>query len=178
MDMKLKDESKIELLTSKIKRKKYIIFAWKLFLGIVVCLPLMTLMMFWMLPKNLYYGNVLGAILGLACTQAVLDFWILGGYLLYCYGRSGTQTLNVYEDVFVFSYYSGSGGNCTTDTYYIKDVAAYTIKKRSITIKGTFKRKQSGQNSSQRIAHWITIPRTFEKEEILIDFFDKHKVQK
>ena len=102
----------------------------------------------------------------------------MGGYVLYCYGRSGTQTLNVFDDVFVFSYYSGSGDNCTTDTYYIKNVASYTIKKRSITIKGQFKRKQSGANSSRKVAHWITIPRTFENEEVLIDFFDKHIVQK
>ena len=172
--MKLKEESKIELLTSKIKRKKYIISAWKWFLFSTVCVPLIGLMMFRVLPKNLYYGNVIGGILGLALTQGFVGFWIIGGYVLYCYGRSGTQSLNVFDDVFVFSYYSGSSDNCTTDTYYIKNVDSYIIKKRSITIKGQFKRKQSGRNSSQRIAHWITIPRTFENEEVLIDFFDKH----
>ena len=170
-------ESKIELLTSKTKRKKYIIFAWKWFLFSTVCVPLLGLLMFWVLPKNLYYGNILGGILGLAISQGFIGFWIVGGYVLYCYGRSGTQTLNVFDDVFVFSYYSGSGDNCTTDTYYIKNVNSYTLKKRSITIKGNFKRIQSGSNSSQKVAHWITIPRTFENEEILIDFFDKHTVQ-
>ena len=176
--VKPKEESKIELLTSKTKRKKYIIFAWKWFLFSTVCVPLLGLLMFWMLPKNLYYGNILGGILGLAISQGFIGFWIVGGYVLYCYGRSGTQTLNVFDDVFVFSYYSGSSSNCTTDTYYINNVNSYTIKKRSITIKGEFKRIQSGSNSSQKVAHWLTIPRTFENEEVLIDFFDKHIVQK
>jgi len=176
--VKPKEEPKIELLTSKSERKKYIIFAWKWFLFSTVCVPLIGLMMFWVLPKNLYYGNLIGGILGVAIMQGFIGFWIVGGYVLYCYGRSGTQTLNVFEDVFVFSYYSGSSDNCTTDTYYIKNVDSYTLKKRSITIKGNFKRVQSGSNSSQKVAHCVTIPRTFENEEILIDFFDKHIVQK
>jgi len=176
--MKLNQEPKNELLTSKTNRKKYIMGAWKWFLFIIVCVPLIALMMLWMLPKNLYYGNIIGGILGGALAQPVITFWVLGGYVLYCYGRSGTQTLNVFDDVFVFSYYSGSSSNCTTDTYYINNVNSYAIKKRSITIKGNFKRIQSGSNSSQKVAHWITIPRTFENEEVLIDFFDKHIVQK
>ena len=114
----------------------------------------------------------------MACMLGFMSFWILGGYVLYCYGRSGTQTLNIFDDVFVFSYYSGSSSNCTTDTYYINNVNSYTIKRRSITIKGEFKRKQSGMNRSQKVAYWITIPRTFDNEEVLIDFFDKHMVQK
>ena len=72
--VKPNEESKIELLTSKTKRKKYIMSAWKWFLFSTVCVPLLGLMMFWVLPKNLYYGNVIGGILGVAIMQGFIGF--------------------------------------------------------------------------------------------------------
>ena len=169
----------MELLVSKKKRRAYKKMPWILFLLTVVILPAIAWPLSFRLTSEaqtypLIVKILMTAVIIVPIVIQIPCICICGGYLLYCYGRSETQTLNVYDDVFVFSYYSGSSDNCTTDTYYIKNVASYTIKKRSITIKGEFKRKQSGRNSSQRIAHWITIPRTFENEEVLIDFFDKH----
>ena len=164
---------------SKKKRQTYKKMPWILFLLTVVILPAIAWpLSFRLTPEAQTYPLIVKILMTIFILAPIViqipSLCICGGYLLYCYGRSETQTLNVYDDVFVFSYYSGSSDNCTTDTYYIKNVASYTIKKRSITIKGQFKRKQSGRNSSQRIAHWITIPRTFENEEVLIDFSDKH----
>jgi len=170
----------MELLMSKEKRRAYKKMPWILFLLTVVILPAIA----WPLslrltPEAQTYPLIVKILMTIFILAPIVIqipcLCVCGGYLLYCYGRSGTQTLNVYEDVFVFSYYSGGSDNCTTDTYYIKNVANYIIKKRSITIKGKFKRKQSGVYNGQKVAHWITIPRTFENEEVLIDFFDKHK---
>ena len=171
----------MELLMSKKKRQTYKKMPWILFLLTVVILPAISWpLLLGLTPEVQTYPFIVKILMVTFIIVPVAiqipSLCICGGYLLYCYGRSGTQMLNVYDDVFVFSYYSGSGDNCTTDTYYIKNVASYTIKKRSITIKGKFKRKQSGANSSQKVAHWITIPRTFENEDVLIDFFDKHKL--
>ena len=171
----------MELLMSKEKRQVYKKMPWILFLLTVVILPAIAWpLSFRLTPEAQTYPLIvkilMTAVILVPIVIQIPSLCICGGYLLYCYGRSGTQTLNVYDDVFVFSYYSGSGDNCTTDTYYIKSVNSYTLKKRSITIKGNFKRIQSGSNSSQKVAHWITIPRTFENEEVLIDFFDKHKL--
>jgi len=171
----------MELLMSKKKRQTYKKMPWILFLLTVVILPAISWpLLLGLTPEVQTYPFIVKILMVTFIIVPVAiqipSLCICGGYLLYCYGRSGTQMLNVYDDVFVFSYYSVSGDNCTTDTYYIKNVASYTIKKRSITIKGKFKRKQSGANSSQKVAHWITIPRTFENEDVLIDFFDKHKL--
>ena len=171
----------MELLMSKKKRQTYKKMPWILFLLTVVILPAISWpLLLGLTPEVQTYPFIVKILMVTFIIVPVAiqipSLCICGGYLLYCYGRSGTQTLKVYDDVFVFSYYSGSSDNCTTDTYYIKNVASYTIKKRSITIKGKFKRKQSGANSSQKVAHWITIPRTFENEDVLIDFFDKHKL--
>lgn len=106
-------------------------------------------------------------------TLLIPNLCIVGGYYLYCASRSGVQTLNLFDDELIYSFYSGSGDNRTTNTYHIKAIKSFTFTDRTLTIKGKIKIKESGEFTGSKEVHRVTIPRTFDNEELVFDFFKR-----
>ena len=166
----------MELVTLKEKRKKYIRPGWIIFITLVIVMPFLSIALMNVLPKEIYYGRFLGLILGLMIAQAMLSLFIAGGFLLFCYGRSGTQRLTLFDDELVYFYYSGSGPNREEYTLYIKDVERYTMTNRTLTVYGNIKKVTvDAYGKSEKMVKKIAMARVFDKEDKVIEFLDSHK---
>lgn len=162
---------------SRIKRKRYMLFARMMFLLFVVVVPLCAWFLIQTLPLDYYYGNFFGFILGLLVISFIPALVVAGGYWLYCSGRSLTNSLSLFDDALLYSYYSGSLGNRTTSIIEVKKFSSYALKKRNFIIEGMFLRDDEGVLKGNKVVKKIKIPRVFEDEEKIIAFLDTHKGQ-
>ncbi|MFA9397770.1 MAG: hypothetical protein ACERKV_05830 [Clostridiaceae bacterium] len=170
----------MEMVKSKIKRKEYIKPAWIYFLLAVLVIPMIIFIIVWNVPttENLSktIQNIVIFISVGAFTMEIPNLCIFGGYLGFCYGITGTSKITLFDDVMVYSKYSGSMGNRETITYYIKKTDSVVLTKRTMKIKGGFEKKITGGTTNSEIkkrAKVVNIPRVFEDEEKILAFLKK-----
>lgn len=166
----------MELKTIKSKRKAYIRRGWILFIAFPFGLPALGIILTVLLPKEAYDGTFLGIILSSFIASFMITFWVFGGFLIGCYGRSGAQNLMLYGDELVYSIYTGSFDNRETNIFRVKKIKEYTVTSRNIFIKGDFEKtnvSRFGELGGE--AHKIKLARVFDNEDKLIAFLDSHK---
>ena len=166
----------MELVTLKEKRKKYIRPGWIIFITLVIIMPVLAFLLAKILPKEMYWNTFLRYIMAFMFMQSIPSLCIAGGFLLFCYGRSGTQRLTLFDDELVYFYYSGSGPNREEYTLYIKDVERYTMTNRTLTVYGDIKKVTvDAYGKGEKMVRKIAMARVFDKEDKVIEFLDSHK---
>ena len=135
--------------------------------------PLLSLVLMFALPREVYYGKPLAYLLGLGIFSFLPFFCIAGGYALYCSGRSRTQRVFVYPDQLVYTFYSGSLGNRTDETFVIGSIASYRLDRRFIYLRGDFVQKSTGRHNFDTRSRKLRIMRTVEREGYLLALLDR-----
>lgn len=167
----------LELKLDPEKRKKVLRPVKWLFVLLTFGIPLLSLTLMLLIPREVYYGKPLAYLLGLGICSFIPFLCIAGGYALYCSSRSATQRVFIYPDKLVYTFYSGSLWNRTHETYVIRAIDSYRLDNRFIRLRGNFVQKSTGRHNFDTKVHRLRIMRTIEQEERLLAILYKFTTQ-
>ena len=163
------------------KRKQYLKNPKLIFVFFTFVIPILSLILIFILPQNLYYGNLLGIILGVGITSSILSLIITGLYLANSSGISKTQNIIYKDGKLIYEIYSGSIDFRTYRVSMIESISNYEISNRSITIYGDINDLYMDSNRkiiNQKSSNHLSIVRVTKNEELLIEIIKKYKKNK
>lgn len=179
---KLKEESKegkITLFETDIARKKeYMKMPKIIFITTTFIIPLISLVLMFALPRSIYYGNILGFLIGLGIFLFLPGLIIAGGYCLSCSGASSTQQVVYQDGKLIYKTYTGSLDQRVYKTYTVETIEHYEVTKRNIKIYGEIKGKEKINNSTYDMIlpiKKLNIVRICQNEDELLEIIKDYK---
>jgi len=159
----------MELKTSSEKIKKYLRYKLRLFLLFGVCMPAIC----WLTPTII--GNVVASEFLYRLRSSILVLWVpilvfLIGNLLFSIEATGSQRLHLFPETIIYSYAFQAVMRRVHKVVAIKNIQSYSLTKTTLVIKGMV--EPEGQGNSGKVKT-IKIPRIFEEEQPLIEYFNK-----
>lgn len=136
-------------------------------------IPLISLLLLFCLPKDFYYGNLFGYLLGLGVFWFLPSLIFFGLYYMDLSGTSSLQRIVLYPD-----HLESYGEILDLDEYSpsikyrikMENVSSFTVTRYKIKIKGNFSYEDSKGKKKEK--HHFSIVRSIREEDQILSLLD------